>query len=436
MPGSVVNVADKIMGTKQDHPRAVKAGEMVSTQAKSDPSKTMQAVSWNGNQKVSVSTYAKPMVTDAKDVIVQITSTAICGSDLHLYRGCVAGMKSGQILGHENMGIVEDVGPDVKNIRKGDRVVVAFCLACGECYFCNKGLFSCCDNTNPSATQEKLFGCRTAGLLGHPELMGGFSGGQAEYLRVPFADVNCLVLPNESEMPDEKVLFLSDILPTAWHGCELAKVGQGDVVAIWGSGPVGILTAQCAFARGARRVILVEKIAYRLEFAKRAVKGIETVDASKEAGENQVLQLCRDEPAGAPDCVIECVGMHYAHSAVHRMEMATGLETDSPEALNAALVAVRKGGRVGVIGAYGGFANHFNLGALMEKSLFIATGQCPVQNYWKELLEKVKRNELNPSVVVTHHLPLNEAPNAYKMFDDKTDEVIKVVLHPGTRIGK
>jgi threonine dehydrogenase-like Zn-dependent dehydrogenase len=375
-------------------------------------------------------------VTDANDVVIQITSTAICGSDLHLYLGCVAGMKSGQILGHEPMGIVEDVGPGVKKIKKGDRVVVAFCLACGNCYFCQKELYSCCDNTNPSTTQEKAFGSRTSGLLGHPELMGGFAGGQAEYLRVPFADVNCLVVPNASDFPDERVLFLSDILPTAWHGCELAQVGHGDVVAIWGAGPVGILTAQCAFARGARRVIIVDKIQYRLEFAKKAVKGLEAVDATKTAGETQVLELCKNEPAGAPDCVIECVGMHYAHAAIHKVEMKMGMETDSPEALNACIYAVRKGGRVGVIGAYGGLANHVNLGALMEKSLFIATGQCPVQKYWKDLLERIKRNELNPKVVITHHVPLDDAANAYKMFNEKSDEVIKVVLHPGSRMGK
>jgi len=220
----------------------------------------------------------------------------------------------------------------------------------------------------------------------------------------------------------------TDVSCPKWARATLSQIG--------GAGPVGILTAQCAFARGARRVILVDKIAYRLEFAKKVVKGVETVDASKSAGETQVLELCKDEPGGGPDCVIECVGMHYAHSAIHKVEMATGMETDSPEALNASLVAVRKGGRVGVIGAYGGFANHVNLGTLMQKGLFIATGQCPVQKYWKDLLERVKRNELDPSIVITHHLPLDEAANAYKMFNGKTDEVIKVVLHPGSQMGK
>ena len=276
---------------------------------------------------------------------------------------------------------------------------------------------------------------RTAGLLGHPEIMGGIPGGQAEYLRVPFAEVNCLALPSEAELPDDKVLFLSDILPTAWHGNELAQVNAGDVVAIWGAGPVGLLSAQVAFSRGAKRVIIVDEVDYRLDFAKKILPKIETVNFKKgsstdTAGESQVLKLCQNEPAGAPDCCIECVGMHYAHSYVHRMEMAVGLETDSPEALNAAILAVRKGGRVAAIGAYAGMCNHFNIGAMMEKCLSIRSGQTPVQRYWKDVLGKIRSGELDPSVVITHHLPLEDAPRAYKMFDEKTDNVIKVVLRP------
>ena len=276
---------------------------------------------------------------------------------------------------------------------------------------------------------------RTAGLLGHPEIMGGIPGGQAEYLRVPFAEVNCLALPSEAELPDDKVLFLSDILPTAWHGNELAQVNAGDVVAIWGAGPVGLLSAQVAFSRGAKRVIIVDEVDYRLDFAKKILPKIETVNFKKgsstdTAGESQVLKLCQNEPAGAPDCCIECVGMHYAHSYVHRMEMAVGLETDPPEALNAAILAVRKGGRVAAIGAYAGMCNHFNIGAMMEKCLSIRSGQTPVQRYWKDVLGKIRSGELDPSVVITHHLPLEDAPRAYKMFDEKTDNVIKVVLRP------
>jgi threonine dehydrogenase-like Zn-dependent dehydrogenase len=435
LPGKVVNIADKAMHALGVSPRANEAANTTTPKPKDDPSGAkMNAAHWTGSKSITMKECPKPAITDENDVVVRITSTAICGSDLHLYLGNVPGMKSGQIVGHEPMGIVESVGPGVKNVKVGDRVVVAFCLGCGDCYYCKSHLFSSCERTNSSVMDEKLMGARTAGLLGHPELMGGIPGGQADYLRVPFADVNCLVIPPELNLPDEKVLFLSDILPTAWHGTELAGVGEGDVVAIWGAGPVGLLTAQCAFARGAKRVIIVDKVKYRLDFAQKLYPKIETVDFSKEstssAGEKQVLKLCQNEPAGAPDCCIECVGMHYAHSVLHKIEMSTGLETDCPEALNGAILSVRKGGRVGVIGAYAGLCNHFNIGALMEKCLTVRSGQTPVQHYWHMLLQKVKQGQLDPSVVITHELPLESAPEAYKMFNEKSDEVIKVILKP------
>jgi threonine dehydrogenase-like Zn-dependent dehydrogenase len=436
LPGRVVQMADKVMGAMGVSPKAEEvANSCITTKYKADASGAkMQAVHWTGNKTITTEMCAKPALTDECDAIIRMTSSAICGSDLHLFLGNVPGMTSGQILGHEPMGIVESVGSKVTTLKPGDRVAACFCLACGECYYCKKELFSSCERTNPSITSEKMMGARNSGLLGHPELMGGIAGGQAEYFRVPFADINCLKLPPQSELPDDKVLFLSDILPTAWHGNELASVGQGDVVAIWGSGPVGILSAQCAFARGAKRVIIVDNIEYRLDFAKELMPKIETVDFSKSststAGERQVLDLCQNEPAGAPDCCIECVGMHYAHSMVHRVEMAMGLETDSPEALNAAIFACRKGGRVAAIGAYGGYCNHFNIGAFMEKCLSMRSGQTPVQHYWKELLGKVQRGELDPSVVITHHMSLRDAPKAYQIFNDKMDNVIKIVLKP------
>jgi len=431
--GSVVEAADRAMASSGDHPRAEKAAATITTQYKHDPSgKQMSAVTWAGTKSIKTVELPKPTITDDNDVIVKMTSSAICGSDLHLYHGNVAGMKSGQIVGHEPMGVVESVGSQVRNIKPGDRVVASFCLACGNCYYCKQEQYSCCDYTNPSISEEKMFGARTAGLLGHPSMLGAIAGGQAEYFRIPLADVNCLRVP--SDMPDDKVLFLSDILPTAWHGNELAEVGRNDVVAIWGAGPVGILTAQCAFNRGARRVILVDNVPYRLDFASKVLPKVETVNfaSGRDTAEKQIQQLCRDEPAGAPDAVIECVGMHYTNSFLHRVEMALGLETDSPEAFNAAITAVKKGGRIAVIGAYGGYANHVLLGAIMEKGLRIASGQTPVQKYWKLLLDKVRNNELDPSVIITHHMKLQDAARAYEMFDVKSDEVIKIVLQPGT----
>jgi len=435
LPGRVVQMADKVMSAMGGHPKAEEAANATTTKYKEDPSGAkMGAVHWNGNKSIYYDQCPKPAITDPTDAVIRITSTAICGSDLHLYLGNVPGMRSGQILGHEPMGIVESVGPNVTGIKPGDRVVVPFCLACGECYYCKQQLFSSCERTNPSITAEKMMGARTSGLLGHPEMMGGIPGGQADFLRVPFADVNCLKVPPESELPDDKVLFLSDILATGWHGCELAGVSAGDVVAIWGAGPVGLLAAQCAFARGAKRVIIVDKEQYRLDFARKILPKVETVDFSQDstssAGETKVLELCQNEPAGAPDACIECVGMHYTNSFVHRVEMMVGLETDSPEALNAAIMACRKGGRIAAIGAYAGMCNHFHIGAFMEKCLSMRSGQTPVQRYWKELLEKVRRGELDPSVIITHRMPLSEAPKAYQIFNDKLDNVIKIVLKP------
>ena len=441
---------------------ATAARNATSTIPKTMPNRTMKAVQWNGTKSVVVNAeHAVPAVTDEKDVVIRVTSAAVCGSDLHLYLGAMAGMERGDVLGHETMGIVVDVGPQVKHLNKGDRVVVAFDIACGECFYCQDGVFSSCDFTNPSEAQEKLYGHRTCGAFGYSHLTGGYWGGQAEYLRVPYGDVNCLRIPgpvsasspsnsattpnpdgsatttkNEEHeyLPDDKVLFLSDILPTAWWANECGQVGKGDVVAVMGAGPVGVLACQAAFARGAKRVLVVDTVQWRLDFAQSAVPGVEPVLESESRtgttfqAEKRIAELCRSEPAGAPDVVLECVGMHYATTLVHKAEMALSLETDSPEALNTAIRAVRKGGRIGVVGVYAGLANHFNLGALMEKGLTMRLGQTSVQKYWKDLLGRVRRGELDPSVVVTHRVPLEEAPAAYSQFNSKEAGVLKVVF--------
>lgn len=440
--GNVVDAADKAM-EKMDvkSSSAKEASNTITTKAKEDKSGVkMTAVQWSGTKNVNVGHVPKPAVTDDRDAIIRVTSSGLCGTDLHLYLGCVPGMKSGRILGHEPMGYVESVGPNVTSLKPGDRVVVSCQIACGDCHFCKEQLFSMCDRTNPSGVQEKMLGQRTAGLLGFSEMNAGLDGGQADFVRVPFADVNCLKVPSEAEISDDKLVLLSDILCTAWYGTELAEVGHGDVIAIWGAGPVGLLAAQCSFARGARRVIIVDEMTYRLEFAKKILPKIETVNFSEDhtstAGEKLVLELCKSEPARAPDACIECVGMHYAHSFLHQVEMAVGMETDTPEALNAAIFACKKGGRIAAIGAYVGMANHFNIGALMEKCISLKTGQIPVQKYWSQLLGKIQSGELDPSVIITHKMSLDDAPKAYQLFNEKLDNAIKVVFTPAPNSGK
>jgi len=439
--GAAVRAIDKAMvKTDMASTETQKAAATISTTAKEDISAPkMNAVCYVTTKSVDVCEHSRPAITDEGDAIVRMTTSALCGTDLHLYLGYVPGMKSGQVIGHEAMGIIQDVGPKVKNFKKGDRVIVSCMISCGECHFCKEGEFSMCDRTNPSTVQETMTGARAAAILGFTEMQAGLCGGQADYVRVPIADVNLLPIQDQN-LPDEKVIFLSDILPTAWFGNELAGVGQGDVVAIWGAGPVGLLAAHCAFARGARRVIIVDNIPYRLEFAKKHIPKIETVDFSKDsmstAGERQVLDMCKDEPAHAPDCCIECVGMHYAHSFVHRAEMAVGLETDTSESLNAAMYACKKGGRIGAIGAYVGYANHFNVGALMQKNLTLRSGQVPLHRYWKQLLVMIQEGKIDPSFIVTHTMPLEDAPKAYQMFNEKLDNVVKVLFKPSKNSGK
>ncbi|KAL2649603.1 hypothetical protein R1flu_017731 [Riccia fluitans] len=395
---------------------------------KVDETRFMKALEWHGKKDVRVNAKRPmPLVTDPGDVVLQVTSTCICGSDLHLYLGNMLGMQSGDVLGHEFMGVVHDVGPDVKNLKKGDRVVACFDIACGQCYFCSKlHLFTCCDNTNPSKDMKDMYGDQTAGFFGYSHLTGGYPGGQAEYVRVPFADTNTLLVPENT--PDEKLVFLSDIVPTAWHANELGEVGEGDNVAIWGCGPVGMLTARFAQIRGAKEVILIDSVKYRLDCAKEKLPGVHTINFK----EVKVYDALRKIFPHGPDVGIDAVGMHYASSLIHKMQMMTMLETDTPEILNDIIFNVRKGGRISVIGAYGGFTNHFNIGAFMEKSQTMRGGQTPVQKYWKYLLELIQEGKLDPTMVITHQKPLEDGPEMYKTFNEKIDHCMKVVLHPGS----
>jgi threonine dehydrogenase-like Zn-dependent dehydrogenase len=390
----------------------------------------MRALCWHDRLDVRVETVPEPKLINPRDAIVRVTSTAICGSDLHLYGGFVPGMVKGDILGHEFMGEVVELGTGVKNLHLGERVVVPFPIACGNCFFCKKGLASLCENSNPNAGMaEKLWGYSPCGIYGYSHLLGGYAGGQAEYVRVPYADVGPLAVPKE--LPDEQALFLSDILPTGYMAAENCAIERGDTIAVWGCGPVGLLAIASALLLGAERVIAIDRFPERLRLA--ALKlGAETVDYS----EANVLEALKELTGGrGPDASIDAVGMeaHAYHSIAHaydRMKQAMMLETDRPVALREAIMACRSGGTISVAGVYGGWIDKFPAGALMNRSLTIRTGQTHVHRYLRPLLERITKGEIDPSFVITHRMSLDEAPGAYRMFRDKQDECIKVVLTP------
>lgn len=390
----------------------------------------MRANCWMGKGEVEVQQVQEPKILNDRDAIVKITSTAICGSDLHLLNGFVPTMKSGDILGHEFMGEIVETGPAVKNLKVGDRVVVPFPIACGACAQCQRGLFSTCENTNPNAWMaEKLWGYSPAGVFGYSHMLGGYPGGQAEYARVPFADVGPLKIP--PGIPDEKVLFLSDIFPTGYMGADMCNIQPGDTVAVWGCGPVGQFAMKSAQLLGAERVIAIDRFPYRLRMARERAGAAETINYE----ELHLYDTLKDMTGGrGPDACIDAVGME-AHvpgpvGAYDRVRQASGLETDRPHALREAIMACRNGGTVSVIGVYGGFIDKFPMGSLMNRSLTIRTGQCHVQRYMKPLLERIEKGEIDPSFVITHRMPLEEAPAGYDMFLNKEDDCLKVVLKP------
>jgi threonine dehydrogenase-like Zn-dependent dehydrogenase len=382
-----------------------------------------------GKHDVRVETVPDPKILNHQDVILKITSTAICGSDLHLYNGFVPTMESGDILGHEFMGEVIETGSAVKSLKKGDRVVVPFTIACGACFSCKRQMFSLCENSNPNAWMaKKLFGHSPSGLFGYSHMLGGYAGGQAEYARVPFADVGALKVPDD--MPDEKVLFLSDILPTGYMGAEMCNIEGGDTVAVWGCGPVGQFAIKSAYLLGAERVIAIDRFPERLAMA-RDKAGAEVLNYE----DVNIYEALEDMTGGrGPDSCIDAVGMEsHAPSlqyAYDRTKQALMLETDRPIALRQAIMTCRNGGTVSVIGVYGGFIDKFPMGSLMNRSLTIRAGQTHMQRYMRPLLERIQKGEIDPSFVITHRLPLEQAPEGYSKFLQKQDECIKVVLKP------
>jgi threonine dehydrogenase-like Zn-dependent dehydrogenase len=382
-----------------------------------------------GRNTLQVREVPDPKILNARDAIVRVTSTAICGSDIHLVDGYIPTMKKGDVLGHEFMGEVVEVGPAVSTLRLGDRVVVPFPIACGACFACQAGLYSVCENSNPNAgLAEKLMGHAPAGVFGYSHMLGGFAGGQAEYARVPFADFGPIKI--EDDLPDDKVLFLSDILPTGYMGAEMCDIRPGQTIAVWGAGPVGQFAVASAYLLGAERVICIDRFDYRLEHARRM--GAHTLNYE----EVDVLEALRDLTAGrGPDACIDAVGMEAHHPtpamyAYDRVKQAARLETERPYALREAILACRNGGVVSVIGVYGGLMDKFPIGSLMNRSLTLRSGQCHVQRYLQPLLERIRRGELDPSMVISHRLPLREAPHGFDLFKNKLDDCNKVVLTP------
>jgi threonine dehydrogenase-like Zn-dependent dehydrogenase len=389
----------------------------------------MRANCWMGKEDVRVQEVPDPKILNQRDAIVKITSTAICGSDLHLYGGFVPTMKKGDVIGHEFMGEVVEVGKAVNNLRKGDRVVVPFPIACGNCLSCQNGMFSLCENSNPNAWMaEKLWGHSPSGIFGYSHMLGGYAGGQAEYARVPFADVGPIKVPDE--LTDDQALFLSDIFPTGYMAAEMCDIKPGDTIAVWGCGPVGQFAMKSAYLLGAERVIGIDRFPERLRMA-REKAGADTVNYE----EVDIQDALRDMTGGrGPDACIDAVGME-AHGpslmyAYDRVKQAMMLETGRPIAVREAIMACRNGGTVSVIGVYGGFIDKFPIGSMMNRSLTIRTGQCHVQRYMRPLMERIQKGEIDPSFVITHHLGLDDAPAGYAMFKDKQDECIKIVLKP------
>lgn len=378
-----------------------------------------------------VETVPDPTILDPQDAIIEITSTAICGSDLHIYDGMVPTMKEGDVIGHEPMGIVVETGSAVTNLKKGDRVVVPFTIACGDCFFCKKTLFSLCDNTNPNHEMaETMMGHSPSGLFGYSHMLGGYPGGQAQYLRVPHADVGPIKIPDG--IPDEKVLFLSDILPTGYMAAENAEIEPGDTVAVWGCGPVGQFAIQSAWMFGAGRVIAIDRVPERLRMAETVSKA-ETLNFDNVSVKDALNEMTNGR---GPDRCIDAVGTeahvnHMPDTILDKVKTAVKLGTDRAHVLREAIINCRKGGTVSVPGVYIGMLDKVPFGAAMNKGLTFKSGQTHVQRYLKPLLEKIVGGQIDPSQIITHKVSLEDAPGMYKTFRDKEDGCIKVVLKPG-----
>jgi threonine dehydrogenase-like Zn-dependent dehydrogenase len=389
----------------------------------------MKALVWHGKYDLRCESVPDPRIEDPRDAIIKVTACAICGSDLHIFDGIIPGMQSGDILGHETMGEVVEVGADNTKLKVGDRVVVPFTIACGECFFCQKGYFSGCERTNPDrAKAEKLWGHSPAGLFGYSHLLGGYAGGQAEYLRVPFADAGPVKI--ENGLSDEQVLFLSDIFPTGYMAAEFCNIQPEDTIAVWGCGPVGQFAIRSAFMLGAARVLAIDTVPERLALARQA--GAETIDFMAEDVYDRVQELTRGRGA---DACIDAVGTEPEtrasfDSVIDRVKVATFMGTDRPHVLRQAIHCCRNFGTVSVVGVYGGFLDKIPMGSAINRGLTLRMAQTPVQRYLPVLLQRIEKGEIDPSFVITHRAALEDGPELYKTFRDKKDGCIKVVMKP------
>jgi threonine dehydrogenase-like Zn-dependent dehydrogenase len=389
----------------------------------------MKALVWHGKNDIRCDEVPDPAIEDGRDAVIKVTACAICGSDLHIFDGIIPQMKSGDVLGHETMGEVVEVGGANKSLKVGDRVVVPFTIACGECFFCRRGFFSGCERTNPDkAKAAKLWGSSPAGLFGYSHLLGGYAGGQAEYLRVPYADVGPVKVP--AGLADEQVLFLSDIFPTGYMAAEFCDPKPGDTIAVWGCGPVGQFAIRSAFLLGAERVIAIDTVPERLALAQAA--GAETLDFRQVDVYDRIMELTHGRGA---DACIDAVGTEpetaaSADSVLDRVKVATFMGTDRPHVLRQAIHCCRNFGTVSIVGVYGGFVDKIPMGSAINRGLTFRMAQTPVQHYLPKLLRLIEDGKIDPSFVVTHRAPLAHGPDLYKTFRDKKDGCIKVVLKP------
>jgi threonine dehydrogenase-like Zn-dependent dehydrogenase len=389
----------------------------------------MKALTWRGKADIRCESVPDPKIEDGRDAIVKVTACAICGSDLHIYGGLIPSMESGDIIGHESMGEVVDVGKDNSKLKVGDRVVVPFTIACGECFFCKRGFYSGCERSNPNrAAAAKLWGNSPAGLFGYSHLLGGFAGGQAEYIRVPYADVGPIKVPDG--LTDEQVLFLSDIFPTGYMAADFCNIQRGDTIAIWGCGPVGQMAIRSAFLLGAERVIAVDTVPERLDLAKSA--GAETLDFMEEDIYDRIMDLTAGRGA---DACIDAVGTEAEtkasfDSVVDRVKVATFMGTDRPHVLRQAIHCCRNFGTVSVVGVYGGFLDKIPMGSAINRGLTFRMAQTPVQHYLPQLMDRIQKGDIDPSFVITHRGRLEDGPDLYETFREKKDGCIKVVLTP------